>query len=337
MSSATTPKTMRTVIQPDANTKHLALVKRDVPTANPDAYEHLIRVHCAAACAGERLWPKMFPPPNARELVPCYDVAGTVVTAPECSPFRVGDEVYARTDYLNPGGARDYTIGLMEELAHRPKQLSWVESVAIPLSSQTAWQALFVQAGVGSLESGKWKGKRVLVTAASGGVGMWVVQLAKLAGATVIGTCGPDNVERVKSLGASEVVNYRATDLKSWGQTAINKVHVVIDCIGGKPLEDAWWCIKDTGTLVSISQPPKQARQEGDSGKDVRSFFFVMSPNRLNLEAITKLVKEGKCHGFVDSVWPLEQFEEAFKRLDTGHARGKIVLDLSLNNPSFNL
>ena len=336
MASPTTlPKTMRAILQPDANEKRLILTRRDIPIANYDAGEHLIRVHSIAPCAGELLWPKFFPPP-ARELIPCYDVAGTVVTAPDFSPFRPGDEVYARTDYVRLGCARDYTIGITSELAHRPKGLSWVESAAIPLSSQTAWQALFVQSGVGDLESGNWKGKRVLVTAASGGVGLWIVQLGKLAGATVIGTCGPNNVELVKSLGASEVINYRAVDLKTWGQVAENKVDVVIDCVGKKSLEDAWWCVKDGGSLISICEPPKQVQPEGYNGKDVKNLFFIMEATRAHLEAITKLVEEGKCRGFVDSVWPLEQFEEAFQRMDTGHARGKIILDFSLNNPGFN-
>ena len=335
MTSATTPKTMRAVVQPDANEQHLVLTQRDVPTANHEADEHLIRVHSIAPCARELLWPKYFPPP-ARELIPCYDLAGTVVTTPDASPFRPGDEVYARTDYVRPGCARDYTIATTRELAHRPKGLSWVESAAIPLSSQTAWQALFVQAGFGDLESGNWKGKRVLVTAASGGVGLWVVQLAKLAGATVIGTCGPDNVELAKSLGASEVINYRATDLKDWGQSAGNKVDVVIDCVGKKSLEDSWWCVKDGGILISICEPPKQVQPEGYDGKDVKELFFIMEANGAHLEAITRLVEAGTCRGFVDSVWPLEQFNEAFKRMDSGHARGKIIIDLSLNNPDFN-
>ncbi|KAK9326645.1 hypothetical protein V1520DRAFT_350872 [Lipomyces starkeyi] len=333
MASTSIPTTMRALIQPSATEKHLILTQREVPAANSKADEHLIRVHTVAPCAGELLWPKNFPPPKPRELIPCPDVAGTIVTAPESSPFQVGDEVYARTNYLRPGCARDYAIGVTDELAHRPKHLSWAECAAIPLSSQTAWQALFFHVGIGDFASDAWKGKRVLVTAASGGVGVWVTQLAHLAGATVIGTCGPENIDLVKSLGASEVINYRTTDLRQWAQTTPGKkVDVVIDCIGRKSLEDAWCCIKDGGVLLSIFQPPKQVQPDEYRGKDIRDIFFVMSPNRSHLEEITKLVEQGKCRPLVDSVWPLEQFGEAFKRLDSGHARGKIILDLSLNH-----
>ncbi|EEP76272.1 predicted protein [Uncinocarpus reesii 1704] len=326
------PKLMRALIQPNAAETRLILTQCEVPVPDKRAGEHLIRVHSIAPCAGELLWPKNFPPPKPRELIPCYDIAGTVVAAPESSPFRVGNEVYARTNYFRPGCARDYAIGVVDELAHRPQHLSWVQAAAIPLSSQTAWQALFVRSGVGGFTSGAWKGKRVLVTAASGGVGIWVTQLAKLAGATVIGTCGPENVELVHSLGAVEVINYRTTNLREWAQAPEKKVDVVIDCIGRKSLEDAWWAVKTGGILLSIFQPPEQVKPEEYTGTGVNSIFFVMSPNRAHLEEITKLVDEGKCRSVVDSVWPLEQFEEAFKRLDSGHAKGKIIFDLSLNN-----
>ena len=88
----------------------------------------------------------------------------------------------------------------------------------MPMSAETAWQALFIQAGleeIGNADMGRNAEKRVLVTGASGGVGLWVVQLAKLAGCEVVGTCGPDNIESVKSYGAVEVVNYRTTSLRS--------------------------------------------------------------------------------------------------------------------------
>ncbi|KAF7585412.1 hypothetical protein BBP40_010975, partial [Aspergillus hancockii] len=87
----------------------------------------------------------------------------------------------------------------------------------------------------------------------------------------------------------------------------------------------------DGGVLVSIFQPPEQVRPEGSEKKSVKDLFFIMKPDRTHLEAITGLVKEGKCRGVVDSVWPLEQFEAAFARVDGGHARGKVILDLSLN------
>lgn len=231
---------------------------------------------------------------------------------------------------------------MTDELAHKPKSLSWVQAAAIPVSAQTAWQVLFVHAlgthgneGEMDLEAAKvaWAGKRVLVNAASGGVGIWLVQLATLLGAEVVATCGSRNVELVKSLGAKEVLDYRVVDLKEWAaQSPSNKVDVVVDCAGGKALGDAWWTVKDGGVVLSICQPPLQVRPDGFAGEGVKDLFFVMQPVRRQLEEISKLVEKGLCRGLVDSVWPLDQYEEVFKRLDGGHARGKIVFDLSLNH-----
>ncbi|KAL4861161.1 zinc-binding dehydrogenase-domain-containing protein [Aspergillus spectabilis] len=161
--------------------------------------------------------------------------------------------------------------------------------------------------------------------------GMWVVQLAKIAGATVVGTCGPDNIEVVKSLGADEVLNYRSTDIKTWSKTPDAKVDIVLDCIGRKSLTDAWWTVKEGGTMLSIFQPPNTAQPEELAVKDIKDIFFIMEPRREHLQQITKLIEEGKAQGYVDSVWLLEQFGEAFKRVEGGHARGKVIIDLSLN------
>ncbi|KAK9476449.1 hypothetical protein V1514DRAFT_285286 [Lipomyces japonicus] len=332
---------MRAIVQRSASSTDLTLITtHPVPIPISNSTEHLIRVQTCGLCAGELLWPKNFPPPKPRELIPCPDIAGTIVSAPQGSPFRVGDEVYARTNYNRPGNAREYTIGVTDEIALRPKGLSWAEIASIPVSAETAWQALFIHAGIVASDNDidiaaaqkLWKGKRVLVTAASGGVGIWVTQLlARLLGATVIGTCGTNNISLVRSLGADEVLDYHKTDLKKWGALAANKVDVVIDCIGKKSLADSWWTIRDGGVVLSIFQPPRQACPDGYKGKGVRDVFFVMSPNKKHLEMITKLVEQGICRPMVDSIWPLEQFKEAFTRLDNGHARGKIILSLTLN------
>ncbi|KAL9036075.1 MAG: hypothetical protein Q9214_006297, partial [Letrouitia sp. 1 TL-2023] len=227
------PESCRAILQLDPQQQNLSLASLPVPKVKAPN-EHLIRVHTVALCKGELLWIKNFPPsePNEdRKMVPGCDIAGRVVIAGTSSPFKAGDEIYCRTNYRRTGALRDYTIALTEELALRPQSLSWTQSAAVALSAETAWQALFVHAGLESLDSGLAKGKRVLVTAASGGVGTWLVQLARLAGADVIGTCGPSNVDFVRSLGAIEVLDYRTTDLSTWGSNQQNQVDVVIDCI----------------------------------------------------------------------------------------------------------
>jgi len=328
------PTTARALLQSDpaSDYKILTLTYLPVPKTSPNTNEHLIRVHSLALCNGELLWPKNVPVPNpkAKELIPGYDIAGIVVEAPDSSPFPVGTEVYGRTNYYRTGSARDYTIALTEELAHRPQRLSWAESAAVPLSSQSAWQALFVHAGLGDMDSGLARGKRILVTAASGGVGAWLIQLGRLAGAEMIGTCGPGNVELVQSLGAKEVLDYHKTNFREWGKDPRHQVDIVIDCIGGKALTDSWWTVRDDGILISIARPPQGARPAGlkNDGEHIKDVFFIMKPNREQLERITELVNEGKCRPVVDSVWRFENYEKAYEKADSGHAAGKVVLNL---------
>ncbi len=256
-------------------------------------------------------------------------MAGSVVIAPSDSPFTVGDEVYARTNYYRTGTAQEYATAPTEELALRPKRLTWAESATVPMSAETAWQALFVNAGLKPEAGAGAKGKRVFVTAASGGVGTWVVQLARWAGAEVIGTCGSDNVEWVKSLGASEVIDYKNTDVKEWATSdESRKADIVIDCIGRKSLEDAWWVVKDGGVLISIFQPPEEVKPVGFAGKDIMNLFFIMESNGTQLTEITKLIDGGSFVPALDSVFSLEKFEEAFAKLESGKTRGKVVLDM---------
>jgi NADPH:quinone reductase-like Zn-dependent oxidoreductase len=331
MSTNTFPSTVRALLQADPTSKTITLVERPVPIPNFGKGEHLIRVYATAPCAGELLWPSFGEIPG-KEIITCDDVAGVVVSSPEGSPFKARDEVYARTSYYRPGCARDYAIVTTDELAARPCNLSWAESSAVPLAAETAWQALFKHAGVGSFDSPNWKGKRILVTGASGGVGTWVVQIASQTGAEVVGTCGPDNLDHVQSLGAKQVLNYRSLNIAEWGQNPLNKVDVIVDCVGGQSLEDAWWCLRDNSVIISINQPPEDRRPTtGLEVSGVKAIFFIMDPSGADLVEITKLVEKGKCRPIVDSVWPLEQFQNAYERLDSGHVRGKIVFDLLLN------
>ncbi|KAG5299535.1 alcohol dehydrogenase [Histoplasma capsulatum G186AR] len=307
----------------------LTLINRPIPEPKPNSDEHLIRVHATALCAGELSWPKSFPIQGKQEIIPGYDLAGTVVAAPETSPFAAGSQVYARTNYVRPGCARDYTIAVTSELALRPSNLSWAESATIPLSALTAWQALFVQGGLGGPENPENKGKRVFITAASGGVGLWVVQLARIAGLHVSVSCGSENEQFVRDLGANEVVDYKTMSITAWAAADENrKVDLVIDCFGNQTLKDAWGAVKDGGTLISIVQPPEERKPANCTAKNVKNFFFIMEPNGAQLAKVTELVLRGKCHGVLDSTFKLEEFEQAFAKVDTRRARGKVVLSV---------
>ena len=380
MSSTSIPKTQRAIFQSDPLSTHLTLLpSHPVPTPNFSRNEHLIRVHATAITNGELLWTKNFPPPpspspspnhspnedaNPKILIPCNDVAGTVILAPPSSPFPPGTEVYARSSYTRTGCARPYTILLTEEMARRPASLSWAESAATPMSVETAWQALFVHAGLsvpgvaGGESSTKDSPLTIYVTAAAGGVGVWVVQLAKWAGARVIASCSSSGADVVRKLGADEVVDYKSVDIQEWVATRLDTrtshpsttnpdpstnadppthpppahppADIVIDCIGRASLSSAWHVVKPGGKIISIFEPPEDRRPPEVKGKEVESLFFIMKSDGEQLEKATKeLIERGGGRPAVDSVWTFEEFEGAFERSGSGRTRGKVVVDLS--------
>ena len=307
---------------------------RPLPTPTPSKTDHLIHVKTTALCARELAWPTEYPdafyaatPENL--LTPGYDLAGTVFTAPPSSPFRPGDEIFARTLPSRAGNCREYSVARTGEIALRPRTLSWVEAATVPLSAITAWQALFEHAGVGGLHDSSSAGKRVLVSAAAGGVGVWLVQLAKIAGLKVVAQVGSvENDAFVRELGAAETVNYKVESLKAWAERE-GPVDIVVDCLGGKTLEDAWFCVRDGGALISIVEPPEGRRPEGLKEKVVKNNFFIMKPNGEQLAGISRLLDGRQCKPVVDSVWDFEDYEKAFERLDGGHARGKVVIKVT--------
>ncbi|KAF1991364.1 putative zinc-binding oxidoreductase [Aulographum hederae CBS 113979] len=326
------PTTVKTLIHNTAE-KKLYLTTQPTPTPDFSQDEHLIKVHATAPCSGELLWPINFPEfcVQSPTPIPCFDVAGTVVSAPPSSPFQTGARVWGRTSPARHGMATEYAIATTSELAIVPDNLTWEEAATVPLSALTAWEALFEQSKIGHIESGAWKGKRLLITAASGGVGLWAVQLAKLAGAIVVGTCGPSNVEFVKSLGAEDVVNYRDQSLKHWVEDdrGQREVDIVFDCIGGKSLKDAWWTVKDGGELIGIYEPTEGQRPEELKGKTVRNLFFVMKPIGAPLKEIGKFIESGKLKPALDSTWPFDDYQKAFDKVASGHARGKVVIKIA--------
>lgn len=317
----------------DPLSQHLQLTSKAPPQPDPSRGDHLIRVHTTALCAGELVWPVKFPDNiyadnPERQVTPGYDFVGTVLTSPPGSPFKPGDEIYCRTLPSRPGNAREYTIARTDEMALKPVGLGWEEAASVPLSAVTAWQVLFEHAGFKGLDDPEAKGKRILVTAAAGGVGLWLVQLARIAGFDVVAQIGSERNENfVRNLGATETINYKEMSLKEWAEKG-GKADVVVDMLGGKTLEECWYCVQEGGVLISIVEPAGQRKPKG-SERNVRNLFFIMKPDGKQLAEITKLLEKGDCQPVVDSVWQLEDYENAFRRQDGGHANGKVVIKVA--------
>lgn len=319
---------MRALIRtkPD-NTLFLDLSHPEPTIADsPDCY--IIQTKTVALTRGELTWPEPLEPGTP---VPGYDFAGVVIAAPNAlrdKAFLPGSEVYGFTFPFNrKGNAREITVADEEGIRLKPKTLSWEEAASVPLSALTAWQGLFVHGRLSPPGTSSNAGKRVLVTAASGGVGVWAVQLARQAGIEVVGTCGPSNLGFVLSLGADTVLDYTKTDLVvGVGEDRKRSFDVVLDCIGGQTLTEAWKLVKKNGIVISVAEPPDPKRPESGVAEGVKGVWFIVEADRGQLGRITELIEQGKCKCQVDRVYELEEWREAFERLEEGHARGKVVL-----------
>lgn len=301
------------------------------PTSTEYPTAYIIRTKATALTRSELTWPE---PQQPKIPVPGFDLAGTIISTPLTGgphAFKPGDEVYALSTFTWQGNAKEVTKATEDELAIKPKTLSWEEAASVPLSALSAWQALFVHgklAAPGADAALKNKGRRFLITAASGSVGIWGVQLAHVVGAEVVGTCGPSNVDFVKSLGADTVLDYTKTNLLEWvsEDRDTRGFDVILDCIGGQTLTDAWKCARKGGKVVSVAEPPDPERPTEGIADDVQGIWFIVVPNGQELTHITGLIEEKQVKSVVDSVYDLEEYEKAFERLEGGHAKGKVVL-----------
>lgn len=243
------------------------------------------------------------------------DVSGTVEeVGPGAARFKRGDEVYASLG-LEGGGYAEYAVANEEIVAEKPSTLDHVQAAAVPVAGLTAWQALFE---VAQLQAGQ----KVLIHAASGGVGSFAVQFAKAKGAYVIGTASSKNQTFLSDLGIDQAVDYQKTRFED----AVRDVDVVLDTVGGETQERSFKVLKKGGILVSLVQPPSQ---ESATKYGVRALFYGGHASSSGLAEIAKLIDDGKVKPVVETVLPLAETRRAHELSETGHARGKIVLKVA--------
>ncbi|MFV5639515.1 NADP-dependent oxidoreductase [Acinetobacter oleivorans] len=263
------------------------------------------------------------------------DFAGTVVeVGSNVTQFKAGDEVYAKTD-LN-GAFAEYTVVQQSSLALKPQNLSMEQAAALPLVALTSWQALVEIAKVKA-------GQKVLIHAGSGGVGSIAIQLAKSLGATVATTTSAKNSGWVKELGADIIIDYKTMNFEQ----ELKDYDVVLDTQGGKTLEKSLNVLKRGGRLISISGPPDHAFAEAINPNwflkcvipmlswsirhkakklGITYSFLFMQPNGQQLSKISELVEAGKIKPVVDQTYEFIQIKEALQYVNTGRAKGKVVL-----------
>lgn len=309
----------------------------------------LVRVHATSVTRAELTWPETY---STDLPLLGHDLAGTVVAVQEdqdvdkngaSSDLKPGDDVYGMLDMGKGSTWAEFAIARTDHVALKPKKLSWAESAAVPVSALTAWQALFVKAGVPPPDFSRFAGteprtrdqgepvRKLAVTGAAGAVGTYVVQLAALAGLHVVAISSSKDrdEEFLKSLGAIEVLQYE--DLYQ----IKDQYDIIIDAVGGETLERCWSSIKDNGILISIESSSSdfvRRHREQKFAQDkqgVRALFFIVEPSRKDLEQLSVALDLGLLKVFVAHEMPLHEARAAYE-LANGRLqrRGKVVLTL---------
>jgi NADPH:quinone reductase-like Zn-dependent oxidoreductase len=297
---------------------------RDVPQPEVAPGKVLVRVHAASVNPVDwriRNGSLRFVLPVRLPLVLGYDIAGVVVeVGPGVSEFKPGDEVFAYLDsFLRGGGYAELALASRRVLAPKPGSLSFVEAAAVPLAATTALQAL---RDYGQIHSQS----HVLVNGASGGVGTFAIQIAKMFGAEVTGVCGPSNVELVQQLGADRVVDYTKTDFTQEGR----QYDIVLDAVAKSSYTACRRVLKPKGHYISTLPSPKQFLDLGLTWLlgGLRSHTFFARPDGSDLRHLKELIESGKVRPVIDRTFPLEEVAKAHELSQAGHARGKIVLEV---------
>lgn len=324
----------------DSYGKNRALRSAEMPEPTLRDDEVLVQVHAASVNLLDvkiRNGEFKLILPYRLPLVLGHDVAGVVTrVGSRVRQFKPGEEVYARPDDFRIGTFAEAVAVKEASLALKPKALSMEEAASIPLVGLTAWQALVEKAQLK-------KGQKVFIQAGSGGVGSFAIQLAKHIGAIVATTTSSANTELVKRLGADVVIDYRTDDFEK----LLHGYDVVLHSQDAGALEKSLRVLKPGGTLISISGPPDPAFAKGIaapwfvklvvrllSAKVRRTAtrlglnyaFLFMRASGQQLGEITALIDAGAIRPVVDRVFPFASTNEALAHVETGRAKGKVVV-----------
>jgi NADPH:quinone reductase-like Zn-dependent oxidoreductase len=307
---------------------------RDVPRPGVGPGEVLVRMHAAAANPYDWHFIRGLPyiaRPATGLRKPKYphpgtDMAGEVeAVGPGVTRFKPGDEVYG---FVGAGAFAEYVSAPEAHLAIKPANLTFEQAAAVPLAAVTALQGL---RDAGRIRSEQ----KVLIVGAAGGVGTFAVQIAKYFGADVTGVCSTTNVEMVRAIGADGVIDYTQTNFARSGR----KYDLVFQLAGtASPLE-CRRALTPKGTLV-LSSGDSPGRIVGPVGRIIKAVLlspFVSQslrvlntkPSSDDLQFLTDLIEAGRIVPVIDRTYPLSETADAIRYIETGHARGKVVISVA--------
>jgi len=251
------------------------------------------------------------------------DIAGIVeAVGDSVTRFQPGDEVFGGV----PGSFAEYVAAKEKSLAVKPARASFEEAAALPLAGITALQALRDHGQVQA-------GNKVLIVGASGAVGTWAVQIARVFGAQVTAVCSTPNVDAAKEMGAEHVVDYTKDDFTKLDA----RFDVIIDNVGNRPLASCRDLLVAGGRYVGVSGPKRKvvgpmwrmlAAQFVFMRRSQRHIGFVAKANLEDLEYLGRLLEEGSIAARIERRYTLAEVPDAFRYLGEGHARAKLVVSL---------
>jgi NADPH:quinone reductase-like Zn-dependent oxidoreductase len=254
-------------------------------------------------------------------LILGFDVAGEVVeVGSQVTRFKVGDAIYARLDQLAGGAYAEYAAVSEKVAAAKPNNMSDVEAAAVPLAAMTALQAFRDE---GHLEVGQ----RVLINGASGGVGTYAIQIAKVLGAAeVVGVCSKRNADLVKRLGCDSVIDYTQRDFTQ----DMTKYDIVFDVVGKRSFEDCKRVLTPNGYYITTQPYPANYFQSfltwflpGQKYK-----VILLKSNADDLIFLKEQIEVGKVCSVVDRTYPLAEAAAAHRYAETDRTVGKVVITM---------
>ena len=290
------------------------LAYEEVPDAAPMICDVLVKVAACGITHNELDWPVWTCRAGHQRtsIIPGHEVSGVVAALGfGTAGIAVGDEVFGLADQLRDGAAAEYVAVEARNLAPKPHTADHIHAAAVPRAGLTAWQALF--------DHGKLaRGQTVVIHGAGGAVGSTAVQLARWAGAQVIGTGRSRARPLATGLGAGRFIALDADRLED----VAGQADLVLDTIGGEVLARSPALLRPGGTLVTI----KADAQLPASRNDIRKVVFIQESSRAQLIEIARLVNEGHLRPQVGAVYPLGQAAEAYSAKAVGGIPGRIVL-----------
>ena len=310
---------------------------REVDKPRIDATGVLIRVRAASVnpldwhlMRGEPSFMRMMGGKNPVERIPGSDAAGHVEeVGGAVTQFQPGDEVFGTCR----GALAEYAVAREKNLAHKPARVTWEQAAAIPVAGCTALQAL--------RDHGRLQvGQRVLVNGAAGGVGTFAVQIARVLGAGVTGVCSTHNLDLVRSIGADRVIDYTAEDFTRGDA----RYDLILQLAGSQKTTELRRALTPRGSLIVVGAGT--GREPGTTGMlEVirlmvtgrlmapfvrrRTLMFVASIRGADLTYLAHLIETQTITPVIEHSFPLAEAANAIRHLETGHARGKLIVQVA--------